>query len=70
MSEPSKLFIGIGGTVLALDPATGTILWHNKLNGLGMGFVTFEGAGQAAPAAAKRRKQKSDGGAAAAAAAG
>jgi hypothetical protein len=45
------------GQVFALDPGTGRILWHNQLKGLGLGFVTFAQAGQAASAAAHQKQQ-------------
>ncbi len=31
--SPTRLLIGIGGTVVALDPATGRELWRRKLKG-------------------------------------
>lgn len=34
-----RLFIGVGGHVVALDPATGTELWRTKLKG--SSFVTI-----------------------------
>src|SRR5262245_30062882 len=63
------LYAAAKGRVFALDPATGRVLWENKLKGLGLGFVTFAQAGQAAPSAAARSKQQGDAGGAAAAAA-
>jgi outer membrane protein assembly factor BamB len=58
MAGRDAILIGIQGTVLALDPATGQILWNNKLKGLGTSFVTIAGAAQV-PAIA-RRKQLDD----------
>jgi len=40
-------------------PATGAILWQNKLKGLGTGFVTIAGAAQVR-AIARRKKQDDD----------
>jgi outer membrane protein assembly factor BamB len=34
MGESSRLYIGIRGRVLALDPATGTELWRTELKGM------------------------------------
>lgn len=33
MGDSGKLFLGIRGTVLALDPATGTEIWRTPLKG-------------------------------------
>jgi len=33
MGQPTMIFIGIGGTVLALDRATGQEVWRSKLKG-------------------------------------
>ena len=56
MSQTNLIFIGIHGTVLALDRATGqevwraklkgsdfasVVLWQNPLKGLGVGLVTI-----------------------------
>ena len=34
------LFATCGGELFALDPASGTVLWHEPLKGLGTGLVT------------------------------
>ncbi len=52
------LFGGAGGELFRLDPATGAILWHNKLRGLGMGIVTFPGAGETAGQAAAEAQRR------------
>jgi glucose dehydrogenase len=54
----STLFASANGEVFAVDPTTGQILWQNKLTGLGMGFVTFAGAGQVPPSMASRKRQQ------------
>jgi outer membrane protein assembly factor BamB len=35
------LFATCAGELFALDPATGTLLWHDQLKGLGTGLVTI-----------------------------
>ena len=55
------------GELFGLDASTGTILWKNKLKGLGTGFITIAGAGQVPGMAALHSQE--DGGAAAAGAA-
>jgi outer membrane protein assembly factor BamB len=35
------LFASCAGELFALDPATGTALWHDPLKGLGTGLVTI-----------------------------
>jgi outer membrane protein assembly factor BamB len=52
----------------ALNPATGHILWNNKLKGLGIGFVTIAGSSQMPPAAAEVRRRQAQAAAAAGAA--
>jgi|CXWL01.1.fsa_nt_gi outer membrane protein assembly factor BamB len=47
-----RLFASVAGELYCLDPATGTVLWHNKLKGLGQGFVTIAGDGGTAILAA------------------
>jgi len=34
MAGQGAVYIGIRGTVLALDPATGTVLWQTKVKGV------------------------------------
>ncbi|HEV8631979.1 MAG TPA: PQQ-binding-like beta-propeller repeat protein, partial [Thermoanaerobaculia bacterium] len=52
--EGGRLYAGLEGQVYCLDPATGEVLWHNKLPGTGRGFICFSGtSGQAAAAAAQ-----------------
>jgi len=43
MSARNAIFIGIKGTVLALDPATGTELWRTALSGSHFVNVTLHG---------------------------
>ena len=40
------------GVLSRLDPATGAVLWTNKLRGLGYGVVTFPGTGESGALAA------------------
>ena len=42
MTDPSKLFIGLHGSVLALDRATGKILWQAPLKGSDFVNVTLD----------------------------
>ena len=37
------LFATCSGEIYCLDPKTGTLLWHNRLKGLGMGFTSMAG---------------------------
>jgi outer membrane protein assembly factor BamB len=37
------LFATVSGEVFCLDPRAGTLLWHNRLKGLGMGFTSLAG---------------------------
>jgi len=46
-----RLLVTASGEVWCLEPAQGEILWHNRLKGLGQGFVTVAGA-DATPAMA------------------
>lgn len=39
MSAP--LIVALGGRVVGLDTATGETLWHNELQGSGVGFVAL-----------------------------
>ena len=39
MSAP--LIVALGGRVVGLDAATGETLWHNELQGSGVGFVAL-----------------------------
>jgi outer membrane protein assembly factor BamB len=36
-----RVFAGAGGELFCLETASGNILWHNKLTGLGLGIVAF-----------------------------
>lgn len=47
-----RIVAGAAGEAFCLDAATGTILWHNKLKGLGMGLVSFGSASDGAASAA------------------
>jgi outer membrane protein assembly factor BamB len=62
------LYAAASGELFALDPATGHILWNNKLKGLGIGFVTIAGSNQTPPAAAELRRRQAQAAAAAGAA--
>jgi outer membrane protein assembly factor BamB len=52
------------GEVFRLDPATGAIVWHNELKGLGRGLVSLastrapQAGGEVAAAASKRRQDQ------------
>ena len=65
------LYAGVGGELYALEPKTGTILWHNPLKGLGFGVISIlgdaDGAANALPLAAEELRRQA---AAAAAASG
>ena len=39
MSAP--LIVALGGRVVGMDVATGDVLWHNELQGSGVGFVAL-----------------------------
>jgi outer membrane protein assembly factor BamB len=39
-----RLLVTASGEIWCLDRNTGSILWHNKLKGLGVGLVTVAGA--------------------------
>jgi outer membrane protein assembly factor BamB len=39
--DPEGLFATCAGELFALDPATGEVLWHEPLKGLGTGLVTI-----------------------------
>jgi outer membrane protein assembly factor BamB len=43
---------GAAGELYCLDAMTGTIRWHNRLKGLGMGLVAFGGSSEVGVAAA------------------
>jgi len=43
---------GAAGELFCLDAVTGTIRWHNRLKGLGMGLVAFGGLSEVGVAAA------------------
>lgn len=63
--DGEALFASSKGEVFRLDPRTGEILWHNKLKGLGTGFVTFAttrapSTSSAAIAAAEAARQASE----------
>lgn len=46
-----RLLATASGEIWCLERSTGEILWHNRLKGLGQGFVTVAGA-EATPALA------------------
>jgi outer membrane protein assembly factor BamB len=39
--DGTDLFASSKGEVFCLDPKSGAMVWHNKLKGLGTGFVTL-----------------------------
>ena len=76
--DGEALFAANRGEAWRLDPATGAVIWHNELKGLGRGLVTFASprAVGGAPSAAllgqtrKDRQEAAAGATAAGAAAG
>jgi outer membrane protein assembly factor BamB len=50
------LYASARGEIYALEPATGEILWHNPLKGLGRGLLTIAGAGSQAAMGEKKRR--------------
>ena len=39
-----RLYATASGELWCLDSATGTVIWHNRLKGLGVGYVSIAGA--------------------------
>jgi outer membrane protein assembly factor BamB len=39
-----RLYATASGELWCLDPATGAVVWHNRLKGLGVGYVSIAGA--------------------------
>lgn len=39
-----RLYATASGEIWCLDPVTGTVVWHNRLKGLGVGYVSIAGA--------------------------
>src|SRR5437764_5275860 len=64
--QDGDLFAASRGELYRLNPATGDILWRNKLPGLGLGIVTVAGGAQTPAAADKKRRDQAAAGAAAA----
>ncbi len=70
------IYASTKGEIFCLDPASGSIKWHNPLKGLGLGLVSIgpgapSEASQSAVMAEKRRRERAAAaGAASAAAAG
>lgn len=60
--DGEALFAANSGEVWRLEPATGAVLWHNRLKGLGRGVVSLASSRRASDAtetssaAAKRRQ--------------
>lgn len=48
----ARVIAAAAGELWALDAKSGQILWHNKLKGLGVGFVCLSGAPMGAAAQA------------------
>ena len=44
VQEGGRVYAASGGEVTCLDSASGEILWHNTLKGLGTGYVALAGA--------------------------
>jgi outer membrane protein assembly factor BamB len=49
----NRVFAGANGEIYCLDRMTGSILWHDKLKGLGLGIVAFSGDSDVVAAAAE-----------------
>lgn len=60
MAGQGAVYIGIQGTVLALDRATGHILWTHRLKGLGLGIVTIAGSNQSAQSSAELLRRQAE----------
>lgn len=61
--QDETLFASAYGEVFCLDPLTGQVRWHNKLEGFGTGLVTIAlesnyGSGNLSVLAAKRRRDE------------
>jgi outer membrane protein assembly factor BamB len=55
--EPEAIYAGANGELYCIDPATGSIRWHNRLAGLGMSIVAFGSSGATVNAAAAQAAQ-------------
>lgn len=44
-----RLYATASGEIWCLDPATGDVIWHNRLKGLGVGYVSVAGAERTVP---------------------
>ena len=55
--EPEAIYAGASGELYCIDPATGSIRWHNRLTGLGMSIVAFGSSGATINAAAAQAAQ-------------
>lgn len=61
--DGEELYASTKGEVFRLDHRTGQVVWHNKLKGLGLGFVTLAStrapnlSAQQVPAEAARQAQ-------------
>lgn len=42
------VYAASAGEIYCLEAATGEVIWHNELKGMGRGFVTFAGEGMIA----------------------
>lgn len=42
--EAGAVYAGAQGELFCLDPKTGSILWHNRLKGLGHNLIAFGGS--------------------------
>ena len=58
--DSGRLYAATRGELFCVDPATGTILWHNRLEGMGTGLVTFaqEAVGNLLALEQKRRNDE------------
>ena len=55
--EADAIYAGANGELYCVDPATGSIRWHNKLKGLGMSIIAFGGSNVSTSAAAIKAAQ-------------
>lgn len=58
VAAAAGLLASANGECWCLDPATGEVRWHNRLKGLGQGFVTFGGSDVTSAAAAELAAQQ------------
>jgi outer membrane protein assembly factor BamB len=55
--DGAELYAATAGELFRLDPATGQILWHNQLKGLGCSLLTISSADNNFVAVKERRQE-------------